>query len=198
MNLKLKEKITESLSAVLPITAIVLVISIVLFPVDLGAIVLFFVGAIMLIIGMGFFQLGAEMAMTPLGECIGVQMSKTHKVFAILLIGFFMGLIITMSEPDLQVLAQQVPAIPNMTLILTVSVGVGIFLSLAIARIIFQINLSTILIALYIIIIGMSFLVPKDFIGVAFDSGGVTTDPMTVPFIIAMGVGLQNVCRNLF
>jgi len=193
MNLKLKEKITESLSAVLPITAIVLVISIVLFPVDLGAIVIFFVGAIMLIIGMGFFQLGAEMAMTPLGEGIGVQMSKTHKVFAILLIGFLMGLIITMSEPDLQVLAQQVPAIPNMTLILTVSVGVGIFLALAIARIIFQVNLSTILIALYIIIIGMSFLVPKDFIGVAFDSGGVTTGPMTVPFIMAMGVGLTSV-----
>lgn len=193
MNLKLKEKITESLSAVLPITAIVLVISIVLFPVDLGAIVIFFVGAVMLIVGMGFFQLGAEMSMTPLGEGIGVQMSKTHKIFIILLIGFLMGLIITISEPDLQVLAQQVPAIPNMVLIMTVSVGVGIFLALAIARIVFQINLSTILIVLYIIIIGMSYLIPKDFIAVAFDSGGVTTGPMTVPFIMAMGVGLTSV-----
>lgn len=193
MNLKLKEKITESLSAVLPITAIVLIISIVLFPVDLGAVVIFFVGAVMLIIGMGFFQLGAEIAMTPLGEGIGVQMSKTHKVLVILFIGFLMGLIITVSEPDLQVLAQQVPAIPNMVLILTVSVGVGIFLALAIARIIFQVNLSTILTVLYIIIIGLSYLVQKDFIAVAFDSGGVTTGPMTVPFIMAMGVGLTSV-----
>ena len=193
MNQKLKEKILESLSAVLPITGIVLLISIFLVPVDLGTMVMFIVGAIMLVIGMGFFQLGAEMAMTPLGEGIGVQISKTRRVFLIFLIGFFMGAIITISEPDLQVLAQQVPSIPNNTLIWTVAVGVGIFLALAIFRILFQINLSTILIVLYIILIGMSFLVPKDFLAVAFDSGGVTTGPMTVPFIMAMGVGLASV-----
>lgn len=193
MNQKLKEKILESLSAVLPITGIVLLISLVLVPVQLGTMVMFITGALMLVVGMGFFQMGAEMAMTPLGEGIGVQISKTRKIFLIFLIGFSMGAIITISEPDLQVLAQQVPSIPNHILILTVAVGVGIFLAVAIMRILFQINLSTILIILYILLIGTSFLISKDFLAVAFDSGGVTTGPMTVPFIMAMGVGLASV-----
>lgn len=193
MNQKLKEKILESLSAVLPITGIVLLLSILLVPVEIGAMVMFIVGAVMLVIGMGFFQLGAEMAMTPLGEGIGVQISKTRNIFLIFLMGFFMGMIITISEPDLQVLADQVSSIDSLTLILTVAVGVGIFLALAILRIVFQINLSTILIGLYVILIVLSFMVPKDFLAVAFDSGGVTTGPMTVPFIMAMGVGLASV-----
>lgn len=183
----------ESLSAVLPITGIVLAISIFLVPLELGTMFMFLTGAILLVVGMGFFQLGAEMSMTPLGEGIGVQISKSRQLVVIAAIGFSMGLIITVSEPDLQVLAQQVPSIPNMTLILTVAVGVGIFLAVAIIRIIFQIPLSTILIVLYIGLIGMSCFVPKEFMAVAFDSGGVTTGPMTVPFIMAMGVGLASV-----
>lgn len=193
MNQKLKEKILESLSAVLPITGIVLLLSVILVPVELGTMVMFIAGAIMLVVGMGFFQLGAEMSMTPLGEGIGVQIPKTKKIFLIFLTGLSMGTIITISEPDLQVLAQQVPSIPNHILILTVAVGVGIFLALAIMRILFQINLSTMLIIFYIVLIGLSFLVSKDFLAVAFDSGGVTTGPMTVPFIMAMGVGLASV-----
>ena len=85
----------------------------------------------MLIVGMGFFQLGAEMAMTPLGEGVGVQISKMKKLLTVLLTGFLMGVIITVSEPDLQVLAGQVPSVPNMVLIMTVAVGVGLFLALA-------------------------------------------------------------------
>lgn len=193
MNIKLKEKIMESLSAVLPITGIVLLISIILVPVELGTMVMFLSGAVLLVVGMGFFQLGAEMSMTPMGEGIGVQISKTHRIILILLIGFSMGAMITISEPDLQVLAEQVPSVPNRILILTVAVGVGIFLALAILRILFQINFSVLLIAIYTILIGLSFLVSKDFLAVAFDSGGVTTGPMTVPFIMAMGVGLASV-----
>lgn len=193
MNPKLKEKIIESLTSVLPITFIVLAISIILVPMDLGSMVVFLVGAILLVIGMGLFQLGAEMAMTPLGEGIGAQISKTGSVIIAALIGFLMGTIITISEPDLQVLAEQVPAIPNMMLILTVAVGVGIFLAVAIIRILFQISLSALLTVFYVLVIGASFLVPKSFIAVAFDSGGVTTGPMTVPFIMALGVGLASV-----
>lgn len=106
MNLKLKEKIKESLSAVLPITGIVLMLSIFLVPMELGSIVMFLTGAVMLIVGMGFFQLGAEMAMTPIGEGVGVQISKMKKLITVLLTGFVMGVIITVSEPDLQVLAR--------------------------------------------------------------------------------------------
>lgn len=193
MNVKLKEKIRESLSAVLPITGIVLMLSIFLIPMELGSVVMFLTGALMLIVGMGFFQLGAEMAMTPLGEGVGVQISKMKKLLTVLLTGFLMGAIITVSEPDLQVLAGQVPSVPNMVLIMTVAVGVGLFLALAIVRIRYKISLSMLLIVCYLALILVSAFVPKEFLAVAFDSGGVTTGPMTVPFIMAMGVGLASV-----
>ena len=193
MNVKLKEKIRESLSAVLPITGIVLMLSIFVIPMELGSVVMFLTGALMLIVGMGFFQLGAEMAMTPLGEGVGVQISKMKKLLTVLLTGFLMGVIITVSEPDLQVLAGQVPSVPNMVLIMTVAVGVGLFLALAIVRIRYKISLSMLLIVCYLTLILVSMFVPKEFLAVAFDSGGVTTGPMTVPFIMAMGVGLASV-----
>ena len=193
LNVKLKEKIRESLSAVLPITGIVLMLSIFLIPMELGSVVMFLTGALMLIVGMGFFQLGAEMAMTPLGEGVGVQISKMKKLLTVLLTGFLMGVIITVSEPDLQVLAGQVPSVPNMVLIMTVAVGVGLFLALAIVRIRYKISLSMLLIVCYLALILVSAFVPKEFLAVAFDSGGVTTGPMTVPFIMAMGVGLASV-----
>ena len=193
MNVKLKEKIRESLSAVLPITGIVLMLSIFLIPMELGSVVMFLTGALMLIVGMGFFQLGAEMAMTPLGEGVGVQISKMKKLLTVLLTGFLMGVIITVSEPDLQVLAGQVPSVPNMVLIMTVAVGVGLFLALAIVRIRYKISLSMLLTVCYLALILVSMFVPKEFLAVAFDSGGVTTGPMTVPFIMAMGVGLASV-----
>ena len=192
LNLKLKEKINESLAAVLPITGIVLMISVFLIPMELGSVVMFLTGALMLIIGMGFFQLGAEMAMTPIGEGVGVQISKLKKLITVLLMGFIMGVITTVSEPDLQVLASQVPSIPNNVLIITVAIGVGIFLSLAIIRIRYKISLSLLLIICYGILILVSLFVPKEFLAVAFDSGGVTTGPMTVPFIMAVGVGIAS------
>lgn len=192
MNVKLKEKISESLSAVLPITGIVLMLSVFLIPMELGSVVMFLTGALMLIVGMGFFQLGAEMAMTPIGEGVGVQISKMRKLLIVLLTGFLMGVIITVSEPDLQVLAGQVPSVPNEVLILTVALGVGFFLALAIVRIRYKISLSMLLIVCYLVLILVSMFVPKEFLAVAFDSGGVTTGPMTVPFIMAMGVGLAS------
>ena len=113
MNPKLKEKTLESLSAVLPITGIVLLLTVFLVPMELGTMVLFLAGAVMLILGMGFFQLGAEMSMTPIGEGVGVQISKTRHAWMVAFIGFIMGVIITVSEPDLQVLAEQVPRCPT-------------------------------------------------------------------------------------
>ena len=193
MNSKLKVKLQESLLAVLPITGIVLVLSIFFVPLNTGTMMMFFAGAVMLILGMGMFQLGAEISMTPIGEGIGVQISKSGKLALIALTGLVMGIIITVAEPDLQVLSNQVPGIPNMTLILTVAVGVGIFLAIAVLRIVLKIDLSVLLILLYAVLLVLSFFVPKDFLAVAFDSGGVTTGPITVPFIMALGVGLSSV-----
>ncbi|MBQ7916217.1 MAG: DUF1538 domain-containing protein [Firmicutes bacterium] len=193
MNPKLKENILESLSAVLPITCIVIALSSFLVPLDTGAVVMFFVGAILLILGMGMFQLGAEMAMSPLGEGVGIQVSKSKYLITVIFISLTMGVLITIAEPDLQVLSNQVPAVPNNTLIWTVAIGVGIFLAIAVMRIMLKIDLSNLLIYLYLGVLFISFFIPKDFLAVAFDSGGVTTGPITVPFIMAFGIGLSSV-----
>lgn len=193
MNQKLKENISESLSAVLPITITVLLVSVFLVPMEIGTFSMFLMGAVMLIIGMGFFQLGAEISMTPLGEGMGVQLSKSKKIGILALSVFVIGAVITIAEPDLQVLADQMPAIPSDLLVWTVAVGVGLCLTIAVLRILFKINLSLILMVLYFIVILLSFLTPNDFVPVAFDSGGATTGPITVPFILALGVGLASV-----
>lgn len=193
MKLLLKEKVNEALAAVAPITLIVLCISVALAPMQAGAMLLFLTGAVLLVLGMGFFQLGADMAMTPLGKGIGVQAAQTRRTPLLLALGFAMGVIITVAEPDLLVLANQVPSIPNRVLVLTVAVGVGLFLALAVLRILAQISLSTLLVVLYLGLVTLSFFVPRDFLAVAFDSGGVTTGPITVPFIMAMGVGIASV-----
>lgn len=190
MKKQLKEKILESLSSVLPITAIVLLLSIIVAPVSSGTFVLFLFGALLLIFGMGLFTLGADLAMTPMGEGMGIEMSKAKKARYPIIISFVFGVIITMAEPDLQVLAQQVPAIPNMVLILAVAVGVGIFMMIAIARTFFKIPLNALLIIFYAAVFIVGFLAPDTFVPVSFDSGGVTTGPITVPFIMAMGIGL--------
>ena len=186
---KLKEKLKESLTSVLPITLIVLALSLTLVPMEVGTLALFLGGAALLIVGMGLFELGAEMAMTPLGRGLGTGMIRTKKLWLIVLGCFFMGFIITVAEPDLQVLANQVASIPNKVLIYTIAVGVGLFLVLAFLRIYFKIRLSTLLMILYGLLLAVSFFAPTEFVPVAFDSGGVTTGPMTVPFIMTLGVG---------
>ena len=113
----------ESLASVLPLTAIVFILSITLLPLSSGALVLFLFGAVMLIIGMGFFTMGADMSMMPMGEGIGMEMSRTKNIGGPLLVCFILGMLITIAEPDLQVLAEQVPAIPNKILMLSCGRG---------------------------------------------------------------------------
>jgi len=191
LNERLKEKINESLSGVLPITVIVLILSITLVPMEIGTVALFLVGALLLIVGMGFFQMGAEMSVTPLGRGIGTKIMHVKILTFILAICFVMGFIITVAEPDLQVLANQVASIPNSVLIYTVAAGVGVFLVIAFLRIKFKVPLSRILTVFYIAVFVISFFAPNEFTAVAFDSGGVTTGPMTVPFIMTLGIGFS-------
>lgn len=193
MNEKLKEKVKESLSSVLPITLIVLVLSITLVPMEIGTLALFLTGAVLLIVGMGFFQLGAEMSMTPLGEGVGKTLARREKVLLIILVAFALGTIITIAEPDLQVLANQVASIPNSVLIWTVAVGVGIFLAIAVLRALLHLSLAKSLLITYALLFALTLFSPKEFLAVAFDAGGVTTGPITVPFIMALGVGVSTV-----
>jgi len=180
----------EAFSAVLPITAIVLITSVVITPMSSGTVLMFIAGAALLIIGMGFFTLGADMAMMPMGEGIGIQLTKSSKLVFVIIVSFVMGIIVTVAEPDLQVLATQVPDVKSIYLILTVALGVGIFLVIAVLRPLLKISLSALLIIFYTLVFVIAYFTPVSFIPIAFDSGGVTTGPITVPFILAMGVGV--------
>ncbi|WP_337427275.1 DUF1538 domain-containing protein [Gallintestinimicrobium sp.] len=188
---KLKEKLKEALQAVLPIIGLVLLLSFTIAPISPSILLCFLIGGILLIAGIVFFTLGAELAMSPMGERVGTAMTQSKKLWVVVALSFLLGFIITISEPDLQVLAQQVPAVPNLTLILAVACGVGVFLVVALLRMLFSIALPPFLVCFYAVIFILAFFVPKEFLSVAFDSGGVTTGPMTVPFIMALGVGIS-------
>lgn len=188
---KLLEKLEETLKAVLPVLAIVLVLCFTVAPIEPGIMLAFLLGAVLLIIGMMFFTLGADMAMTPIGENVGTGMTKTRKLWLMVALTFILGFIVTMAEPDLQVLAEQVPSVPNIVLVLSVAAGVGIFLVSALLRMLYRVSLSHMLIVLYASVFLLAYLAPGDYIAVAFDAGGVTTGPMTVPFIMAFGIGIS-------
>ncbi len=190
---KLQEKLSEAMRAVLPIIGIVLLLTLTIAPIEPGILLSFLTGAAMIIIGIMFFTLGADLSMTPMGERVGAAITKKRSLWLVIIVGFLMGFIITISEPDLQVLAGQVPSIPNAVLILAVATGVGLFLVAALLRMFFGISLRLMLMISYILVFALAAFVPGDFLAVAFDSGGVTTGPMTVPFIMALGVGVASI-----
>lgn len=188
-----KEKIKESISSVLPITLIVFVLCLFFVPVRSGLVLSFLIGTVMIIVGMGLFTLGADSSMTQIGNHIGAKMTATRKLWLVLALSLLLGVMITVAEPDLQVLATYVPEIDTFVLIATVSIGVGLFLMISMLRILFAIPLKWLLLFFYTIVFVLAALSDPNFLSVAFDSGGVTTGPMTVPFIMAMGVGVASI-----
>lgn len=193
MNNNFFLKIKESVSSVLPITILVLLLHLTIVPMSKGTLYMFLIGAILLIIGMGLFTLGADMSMMTMGEKVGSYITKSRKIWLLIPVTFLLGVIITVAEPDLQVLARQIPGVPDPVIIWSVAFGVGIFLVVAFLRTLYQIKLRTILIILYACVFLLAIFTPNNFIAVAFDSGGVTTGPITVPFIMALGIGMAEV-----
>ncbi len=189
----LAEKMKESVLSVLPITLIVAVLCIFFVPVESGLMLSFLIGSVMIIVGMGLFTLGSELSMTQIGNHIGAKMTKSRKLGLILLLSFLLGVAITMAEPDLQVLAANTPDIDTTALIVTVSVGVGFFLMVSMLRILLGIQLKWLFVVFYALVFILAVVSDRNFLSVAFDSGGVTTGPMTVPFIMAMGVGVASI-----
>ena len=183
----------------LPITAIVYLMALTpVFDFSREELITFTVGAVLLVLGIGLFNLGADLAMTPMGSHVGSGLSKQRKLGLLLAVCFILGMLITVAEPDLQVLAKQVSAVMNGTLLIyAVGVGVGAFLIVAILRIVFRKSLSHILMLFYMLMFALSLLLAVsgklDFLPMAYDSGGVTTGPITVPFIMALGVGISSV-----
>ena len=190
---QLTEKFREAVASVLPITLIVTIVCFSFVPVTTDLMLSFLIGSVLLIVGMALFTLGSEVSMTQIGTHMGAKLTKSRRLGLILIVSFLLGVAITVAEPDLQVLAANVPEIDKTVLILTVSVGVGIFLMLCMVRILFGISLRLLLIVFYVLVFLAAFLSDQGILAVAFDSGGVTTGPMTVPFIMALGVGVASI-----
>ena len=188
-----REKVAESARCVLPIVLIVVLLCLAAAPMKPDLLLSFLIGGVMLVVGMGLFSLGAEQSMTPIGTKIGTALTRTKNLPLILGVSFALGFAITVAEPDLQVLAETVPHISSTVLLLTVGVGVGLFMAVCMLRIVTGANLRWLLIGCYALIFLLAAFSDPDFLGIAFDSGGVTTGPMTVPFILAMGLGVSNI-----
>ena len=186
----LQEKWKEAVLSVTPIVVLVQLLCFFVVPLPTDALAGFTLGSILLVFGMGLFNLGTDLAMIPIGEGVGQTITRSRNVRLVLVVGFLVGLLVTVAEPDLTVLATQVSAIPKWPMILSVALGVGIFLMLALLRILKGIRLWILLLSGYAVVLALSFFVPRSFLAVAFDAGGVTTGPMTVPFILALGVGV--------
>ena len=196
---ELKSKIWEALISALPVTAIVYLLSLTpLFHFSATELITFTAGAVLLVLGIGFFNLGADLAMTPMGTHVGAGLSRQRRLGLLLVVCFVLGMLITIAEPDLQVLAKQIGTVINGTLLVyTVGLGVGLFLVTAVLRIVFRKQLSNILMLFYMMLFALALLLAVNeklnLLPLAFDSGGVTTGPITVPFIMALGVGISGV-----
>ena len=185
----LTEKVKESVSLVLPIILIVAFLCMTVAPISSDLLLSFLIGAVMVVTGMGFFSLGAEMSMTPIGSKIGTDLTKTKNLPLILAVSFALGFAVTVAEPDLQVLAESVPHINNSVLLVTVGVGVGFFLSVCMLRMITGIRLRWLLIGFYAVIFILAAFSKPDFLGIAFDSGGVASGPLTATFMLPLAMG---------
>ena len=193
MNGVFIKKLKESIFSVLPIVAIVVVINFLTTPMDGYSLASFLVGAVFLILGMCLYTLGVDTAMTPIGNHIGSKVTKSGKIWYILLMSFILGVIITVAEPDLAVLESQA-GIDYLTLI--IAVGIGVFMLIAIIRIVFRIKLKYLLLILYgslFLFVLIATILNDGIIPLSFDSGGVTTGPITVPFIIALSSGITGI-----
>lgn len=186
-------KIKEAAFSVLPIFLMVAVLCFTVLPVQTDVLLSFLVGAVLVVVGTGLFSLGAEASMIPIGSKLGTALTKTKKLWLILPLSFALGFAVTVAEPDLQVLAQTVPHINSTVLLVTVGIGVGLFLAVCMLRILTGVRLRYLLLGCYAVIFILAAFTNADFLCIAFDSGGVTTGPMTVPFILALGVGVANI-----
>lgn len=186
-------KLVEALIAVLPITVLVVVLNYAVKPmptVNLGA---FLTGFVLLIVGEALYSLGSQISLEPIGETIGAKVTATKKIPLILAVTLVVGIIVTVAEPDLTVLATQISSIPNSVLIWSVAAGVGVFMLIAVLRMFLKVPLNILLLGLYAVVFILAAFSEADFIPLSFDSGGVTTGPITVPFILALGAGISTV-----
>lgn len=195
--MNLFQKFKETFLSVFPIMAIVLLLSVTVAPLSLNIILRFVTGGFLVIIGLTFFLLGVDIGILPIGEQIGASLTSRRNLALLLSVSFFIGMIVTIAEPDVQVLADQIKSLSSSVnkwgLVFGISIGVGLFVTIGLCRTVLSLNLRLVLILSYVALFSLAFFCPKELQGAAFDAGGATTGPMTVPFIMALGMGVASV-----
>ncbi|TYP56113.1 DUF1538 domain-containing protein [Thermosediminibacter litoriperuensis] len=194
----MKETVKEVFSAVVPITVLVTILQLTVAKLPTNVFINFIGGAVLVILGLTLFLIGAKVGFLPVGEMVGSSLVTKGKLWLILFFGFVIGSAVTVAEPDVQVLAGQVDsvsggAISKFIIVTAVACGVGIFVSLALLRIFLRIPINYLLVIGYALVFLLALVTSPEFVAVSFDAGGVTTGPMTVPFILALGVGVASV-----
>lgn len=197
----MKKNFQEVIVSILPMTVLIVILTILLAPLEMEDMLTFLFGAGIMMIGMTLFLFGADYSMMEVGELVGKYMIKRRSLPILVSLGFAIGVVITIAEPSVQVLAQQVNEISEgqiskMILIGIVSVGTGIFLAIALLRSVFKVSYFNLMLVGYAGILIASFFTSPEFMPIAFDAGGVTTGPVTVPFILALASGLTSMVRQ--
>ena len=190
-------KLKETAVSVLPVMGIVFLLGLTIVPLDAGTLGHFALGGFLLIIGLTIFLLGVDMGIQPMGERCGAELTKKKSLGLLLAAAFVIGFIVTAAEPDIQVFADQVrgvfPAVNKLAFTFVIAGGVGIFITLGLMRTVLGLSLKWTLFISYTILFVVAFFAPSSFMDIGFDSGGATTGPMTVPFIMALGLGVSSV-----
>ncbi|NCU27476.1 DUF1538 domain-containing protein, partial [Candidatus Nomurabacteria bacterium] len=197
----LLEKIKEVLFAVLPVTIIVLLMHFTIVPLENIVIFRFLIGALFIVVGLSVFLLGVDLSVSPVGALMGNRIAKSNKVIIVVVAGLILGFFISIAEPDLHILAGQVSditggLISKVSLVAVVSAGIAVILAIGLLRIVFNIPLFKLLIAIYGIILILAILTSREFLAIAFDASGATTGAMTVPFILALALGVSSLKKD--
>lgn len=195
--MNLLQKFRETFMSVFPIMLIVVALGLTVAPMSGTLILRFIVGGFLVIIGLTLFLLGVDIGILPIGEKSGAALTGKQNLPLLLSASFLIGVMITIAEPDVQVLADQIktiaPAVNKWVLVLGIACGVGFFMMIGLCRVVLSLNLHAVLIISYVALFALAFLCPADLQGAAFDAGGATTGPMTVPFIMSLGLGVASV-----
>lgn len=194
-------KFKEVLYSVLPITIIVMILNFTITPLDLSFIIRFLLGAVIIIIGLSIFLLGVDIGISPIGNIMGSSIAKTNKLWIVVIAGLILGFFISIAEPDLHILAGQVDfvtagLISKVSIVIIVSVGIALMISLGLVRIVYNIPLYRVLIILYAIVFLLALFTSREFLAISFDASGATTGAMTVPFILALAVGVSTMKKD--
>lgn len=197
----LSEKFKEALSAVLPITLIVIILNFTITPLEPHQFIKFLIGAVFIVIGLTVFLFGVDIGITPIGSLIGKSLAKSNSFWIVAIASLIFGFIISVAEPDLHILAGQVEAVSSgvitkFSIVAVVSVGVGVMIAAGLLRILFSIPLQKFLTITYFLILGFGIFTSPEFLAIAFDASGATTGALTVPFMLALSLGVSSMKKT--